>query len=64
MFDGFLDIGVGYVAPAQLAVTADDVIVGVTVDSVGSNHFSICVERNRLLNAVLLSGLLHFLAAA
>ena len=64
VLDRLLDVGVGDVAPAQLAVAANDVIVRLAVDGIGNNHFAVCVERNRVLDAVLLGGLLHFLAAA
>ena len=61
---GFLNIRIGNITPPQLSVAINDVVVGVAVDGIGTNHFAVCVERNRLLNAMLLGGLLHFLAAA
>ena len=61
---GFLYIRFGNITPPQLSVAINDVVVGIAVDGIGTNHFAVCVERNRVLNAVLLGGLLHFLAAA
>ena len=64
MPNGFLNIRIGNITPPQHSVAINDVVVGIAIDGIGTDHFAVCVERNRVLNAVLLGGLLHFLAAA